>query len=209
MYVCKEDKTEEYDTHPALPERVTALERMPVEAPEIGSNSPAITLLTHLEGLEAALLTKILGKDNVRKLEFVAWENVLTKVYLPMWEETVRTYATGLECVTADALPDMVKNLSMFGMQMLKKSNRSGELDSLSERMGTVIGSALAVALYRMDWELRVSPGAPVSAHSGGTTIEPFEVLGKLVARKLSAEEWRRQCAESGITGLDLGKLTA
>jgi heat shock protein HtpX len=203
----KEDKTEEYHTHPALPERVAALEREPLEVQEVHNEVPAFALLTGLEHLEVSLLTEILGKDNVRKLKYETWEDVLSKVYLPMWQETVRSYAAGLQGVTPEALPDMVKNLSMFGMQMLKKSNRSGEFDSLSERMGTVIGSALSVALHKMGWELRASPGEPVSASRGETILEPFDVLGKLVSRKLSAEEWRRQCEEAGLTGLDLGTL--
>jgi hypothetical protein len=43
--------------------------------------------------------------------------------------------------------------------------------------------------------------------YSTPETPLPFEVIGKLVARKLSAEEWQAQCAEAEISDMDLGRL--
>jgi hypothetical protein len=157
---------------------------------------------------ETVFIGKILGKDKTANLKFVTWEDARTHAYIPMWEDTARTYAGGLEGVTPEALPDLVKNLSTFGMALLKKSNQPGDLESLSSRAGIAIGSALALALLKAGWELRVSPGEPVRAHRGDKRIEPFEVLGRLVARKLNADDWRAQCEEAGIAGVDLGRVT-
>lgn len=205
----QEDKTDELDSHPALPERVAALAHLPAEAhePQATSEVPTIALLGDPTAFETALIGEILGKSVVSNLRFVTWEDALDNAYIPLWQDTARTYARGLEGVTPEALPDLVKNLSTFGMELLKKANQSGEIDSLSSRTGVAIGSALALALHAAGWQLQVSPGQPVRAQRGGQRIEPFEVMGRLVARKLAADEWRALCHDAGIAGTDLGKL--
>lgn len=174
----KEDKTEEFDTHPALPERVAALAHVPSEDTEQPSNEMAtIALLGDPSYLETALIDTILGKGKAASLRFVSWEDACADAYIPMWQDTVRTYARGLEGVTPEALPDLVKNLSTFGMEMLKKAKQGGEMDAVSSRTGAAVGSALALALRGAGWELRVSPGEPVCAQHGESRIEPFEVM--------------------------------
>jgi Zn-dependent protease with chaperone function len=208
----KADRTEEFHTHPAFPERVAAIAQLPTDEAEAerqpDEQVPALSLLGDPADLETTLIGVVLGKKEISRLKPVIWEDACTQAYVPMWQDMVRTFSRGLEGVTPEALPDLVKNLSTFGMQMIKKANQPGELESLTTKTSAAIGSALALALRKAGWELSVSPGQPVCARRGESRIEPFEVMGRLVARRLNAEEWRTQCQSAGIAGIDLGKLT-
>jgi heat shock protein HtpX len=203
----QEDRTGEYDTHPSLPERVAAIAHMPL-GDSADEDPLSLSLLGDLEEADTMLIGEALGKDKVKGLRFVTWEDACEQAYLPMWEDTVRTYAAGLAGVTPEALPGIVKNLGVFGMEMLKKSKKPGDLESMGERTGTAIGSALALALRKAGWDLHVAPGVPVYAQRGDAAIEPFGVLGELIARRLSPEEWQEQCSRAGIAGMDLGALS-
>jgi hypothetical protein len=197
------------DYHPMLSERVAAARHMSTSN-HIGEDPDAsvLTLLDDLDELDSALLVEAIGKERAKRLTFVSWEEALTKAYLPMWTQAVCTYAPGLAGVTPESLPDTVRNLSLFGMELLSKSNRAEQFDSLSKSVSTTLGSALALALHRAGWELHVSPGEPVYAQCGATRIEPFSILARLLTHRLSAEEWRKQCTQAGIAGLDFGKLS-
>jgi hypothetical protein len=204
----KEDKTNEYDSHPALPERVDALKHMPErETPRDDRN--ALMLISNIEELEQNFLQRVMGK-RARPLELVCWEDVRDRVYIPMWERTVADHAEGLVGVTPESLPDIVRNLGHFTTVMVSKARRIQSLDDSAgwhERASITIGSALALALRRAGWELHVAPGEPIAARRDGQEIRPFEVLGRLMSHNLTPEAWREQCSSAGIAGMDFSRL--
>jgi Zn-dependent protease with chaperone function len=207
----KDDKTDDYDSHPALPDRVAALKQLPVQATPLNDAS-ALTLLRNCDRLEQAYLNEMLNGIIVATLKFVAWDNVLEQVYIPMWRDLVATYAEGLSGVTPESLPDIIKNLSRFTTVMAGKAKQRQSFDSSRgwhERASTTIGAALALALRRAAWTLSMAPGEPVVASRDGRQIRPFEALGRLMSGTITAEAWREQCAAAGIHGFDLGKLGA
>jgi hypothetical protein len=199
----KEDKTGIYDSHPALPERIAAVQALPRKSSQ-GEDPLALSLFENIEQLESDCLIKRVRSVKRDKLRPVSWEDARSQAYVPMWQDTVRAYAPGLVGVTPEALPDLVKNLSIFGFDMLKKSNRQREFPSAAQITARAIGASLALALYRAGWDLHVLPGEPICARRDGQQIMPFDVLGKLASHRLSAEGWRKQCMDAGITGIDL-----
>jgi Zn-dependent protease with chaperone function len=230
-----EGTTDLYDSHPSLSERIEGVKRLPIS--DVPSNnhrdSLALTLLSDVTTLERDILIKFMtadvqwqygedmvtdkeakriGKAKASALRYVTWEDCTGQAYLPIWREMVRTYSGGLDGVTPDALPGLVKNLSVFGMSMLKKSGQQGQFDvngGMLQLTSRVLGAALAVALHAAGWELHTSPGQPVYAQRDEQRIMPFEVLSKLMTGRLSAETWQQQCVEAGISGVDLGALAA
>src|SRR5262245_40360536 len=131
----------------------------------------------------------------------------MSHAYIPIWEAMVRTYAPGLVGVTPEVLPNLVRNLSVFGSDLLKKSNHMDEMASVSQITVTTIGASLALALHKAGWDLYALPGEPVYAQRVGKRIIPFEIMGKLASARLSAEAWREQCADAGIKGVDFSHL--
>jgi hypothetical protein len=207
----EEDKTDEYDSHPALPDRVAALKLLPAGARPRDDES-ALTLLGDCDKLELAYLNETLNGTKAENLRLVPWESVLEEVYIPMWRGLVANYTEGLAGVTPDSLPNIIKNLSQFTTVMAGKAKRPQSFDSSGswhQRASTTIGAALALALRKAGWALSMAPAEPVVASRNGLQMRPFEVLGRLMAGSLTAEAWREQCASAGIQGIDFGKLVA
>jgi Zn-dependent protease with chaperone function len=207
----KEDKTDDYDSHPALPDRVAAVELLPAVS-ERGDDSSALTLLTDCEALELAFLNERLTGAKAEQLKLVGWDDVLEQVYIPMWRSLVDTYAEGLAGVTPDSLPEIIKNLTQFTTVMAGKARRRQSFDSSGswhERASTTIGAAVALALRKAGWTLSMAPGEPVVATRDGRQIRPFEALGRLMSGNLTADVWREQCTSAGIQRVDFGKLVA
>jgi len=205
----KEDKTDDYDSHPSLPDRVAALQQIPAQAAP-RNDMTALTLLNDCDRLELAFLNDRLNGIKAENLKLVAWDDVLKQVYIPMWRDLVSTYAEGLSGVTPESLPDIIKNLSQFTTVMASKAKRRQSFDSSGswhERASTTIGAALALALRRAEWTLSMAPGEPVVASREGRQMRPFEVLGRLMSGSLKADAWHEQCTSAGINGVDFGKL--
>jgi Zn-dependent protease with chaperone function len=205
----KDNRTDPYDSHPILPDRVNALKQLPDRvAPR--DNTSALSLLDNLDELEQAFLKETRPK-NARKLEPMLWQDVQSQIFVPRWERAVAAYAEGLKGVTPDSLPDIVKNLTQFTTVLVSKS---GEIHSLEagagwhQRASFTLGSALTLALRNAGWHLYAAPAEPVEARRDGEVIRPFEVLGSLMSGALTPEAWRQQCVSAGISGMDFGDLT-
>jgi heat shock protein HtpX len=204
----KDDKTDKYDSHPALPERVDALKHMPDRATPRDDRN-ALALVNNAEDMERDFLKKVMGKK-AKPLELVRWEDVRDQVYIPMWERTVADHADGLVGVTPESLPDIIRNLGHFTTVMVSKARRIQSLDDSAgwhERASVTIGSALALALRQAGWELCIAPGEPIVALRDGQEMRPFEVLGRLMSHNLTPEAWREQCSSAGIAGMDFSRL--
>jgi heat shock protein HtpX len=202
----KEDKTDIYDSHPALPERIAAVKVLPVRSWQ-GEDPPALSLMENVEQIEDVGLLGLVRSAKRYNLRPISWEDALTQAYIPMWEKTVQAYAPGLAGITSEALPGLVNRLSEFGFEMLKKSNRQREFMDSAQITARAVGASLALALHKAGWDLHVLPGEPICAERDGQQIMPFEVLGKLASHRLSADSWRNQCMEAGIAGVDFGTL--
>lgn len=139
----------------------------------------------------------------------MTWEDAGTEVYVPVWEERARRYASTLKGITPTALPDLsgeIRNLGRTIVSMEPEASLDEEVD-FAQVAASVIGSALAVALHRQGWELYALPGEEVYARQGEKTIKPFEAMQQLASGKLDAAAWRQQCADAGIANVDLGSI--
>jgi heat shock protein HtpX len=205
----RDNRFAQYSTHPSLAQRLEAFAGQ--AGPEVaGDGTPAFTLVRDHARLEREMLTKVIGKKRVEKLKQVDWDDICMQVYYPTWVESVRADARGLSGVTPEALPEIVKNLGVFSVRLLEKSQRRWGSDDdarWNERVSATIGAALSLALHQAGWTLHAAPGEPVRGTRGGEEILPFEVLGKLVSRRLAADDWREQCLRAGIAGVDFGDL--
>jgi hypothetical protein len=193
-------KSDAYDTHPALPERIAALEALPA-GPVAAADPPAIGLLANVAALEHELLVSLAGADMVGKLKPVNWEEVGEQVFLPQWREVATKHAKALAGVTPATLPGRGAEFTQAVAQA------GGEALSATEQArlaGQVVGCALAVALHARGQVMRCVPGAPVSFQAGTETVQPFGVWAELADGTLAAADWHRACAAFGIANADL-----
>jgi Zn-dependent protease with chaperone function len=203
-----EAETNPYDSHPPLRERIAALQSLPCrEMP--GAELPALSLLGDIEGLETHLIGATSHEPGMQAFQSVAWEEVGEKVWAPAWETYAEKYAEVLAGNTSCTFPEFSQNLDAF-------SRRLGEIDGEDlapeerrQQATAVLGIALALALRRTGWELRVLPGDDAICERHSTVIKPFDIVPKLASGELSPEAWQGLSISYGIADLDLAGGTA
>ncbi len=100
-------ETNPYDTHPSMRERIAALQALP-PGPGADDDTPALSLLQDVPGLERKLLIHLFGESKVRKWKLVEWQDVGVTVYVSFWKKYIRDYLTALTGVTPGELPELI-----------------------------------------------------------------------------------------------------
>ncbi|MBA4387492.1 MAG: hypothetical protein C0404_05885 [Verrucomicrobia bacterium] len=203
-----EGKSDPYDTHPSLKERLEALSMQP-QGPDAQDSTLAISLLgDDLPRIEHEMLLAIAGGQLEKDLEPVSWDDVGDKVLVPMWAKAVKGKRKFLSGVT----PGMFGGIAKNPADLLRKF-RTSEHDNYSEEEVTnsmfgTIGASLALALHARGWKFSAKPGEDIVFRSDGPiAIRPFEIIRNIAAGKTTVEDWLGQCRDVGIADLDLGTV--
>ena len=194
-------KVDPYDTHPPLKERIAAVEHLP-PGDASANDASAITLLEEALELEKVLLSTLIVPAPGTRLQPLDWNEVGPKVYMPPWKHLVTANANNLKGITVGNLPATVSQRALLPW-VTAQGHRV--VESYQETLAnTVIGAALALALIKHGWTLEVAPGAAVVVRNGEHSLEPFTVSDSLGSKKLSAEDWEKQCHKFGIANIEL-----
>jgi heat shock protein HtpX len=193
-------RSDPYDSHPSLRERIDALRRTRRAAAPV-PDPPAIELLDDVPGLEAALLSELTQRD-VGGLPSVTWDEAAARVWIGIWEAGCREHGSALAEITVGRLPEVAADVASFFGRIQKTKAGQKRIDVFEG----VIGAALTVMLARTGWSIHANPGDFITATRGDASIQTFGVLPDLMQRKMSPEEWQRTCAENGIAELDLSE---
>jgi hypothetical protein len=201
-----EGKTEPYDTHPPLRDRIAAIEKLDAEPGEKDAEL-AISLLEQPESTELQFLE--LANPNLAKnsLRQVGWDEIGRTVTIPSWKAAVGEYAPMMQGITAGALPEVVKRLPQMGSKIRDPRGMLLTPQQRSQRAGQLLGMALGLALLEKGWELEAQPGN-FYLHRGAQRINVQALMDELVEGKASPEEWMKTCNELGIADLALALPT-
>lgn len=181
-------KTDPYDSHPSLPDRIKALEGLP-PGPEPPTDPPALSLLENASGAEAPLAASLL-KPGAPALRPVSWKDVGIEVQVPFWEARVRREAQVLTGKTVADIPRLIPPATWD-----EGPRRSQSL---------TVGAALAVALVGTGWTVESLPGAPFVLRRGADSVEPFSIVLELLQGKLTERDWQERAAALGIANYRL-----
>ncbi len=199
-------KSDPYDTHPPLKERIAAVEQLPAGKPG-GADPEATTLLTNIPALETQLLATLASPEASAKLTPITWEETCGQVYLPQWKKLYNANRAALEGVSAESLPGLAGDLQALGQRCVDPSGEKVVSEEAERIAKAVVGAALLLLLASKGARLDTTPGKAVSVSIGSATLEPFSVLEALKSRSLNAESWRQRCQDLSILGEDLGKV--
>jgi hypothetical protein len=198
-----EGKSDPFDSHPPLRERLAELAKLNQGEVSAG-DPPAASLLRQLDGLEGELIAFMTGNTEMKSWKSVGWEQVGDRVYLPSWRKAALQYSQGLQGIRPIDFPQVAADLIAFGKRFTAKSELPSP-EVIKARAVEAIGAAFAVKLHGHGWVLRADPGEPFRFLRGEAQIEPFAVLNKLKSGELSKETWIEQCHAAGIADWDLG----
>lgn len=192
----QEAKTNPYDTHPPLRERIAATENLAGGLIHEDSN-PARTLLDHPDATELRFLEKA-NPDLKPGVKCISWDEVGSTVTIPHWKKFVMEYGLFLQGVTAESLPAQVPNFPKIGDRMRDPKGMLLGPEQRTRRAGQLFGVGLALALLDHGWILSVGPGVFFLQHDRAR-LNPFAIIDQLMTGKLSAQDWSTQCRALGI----------
>jgi len=197
-----EGKTEPYDTHPPLRDRIAAIEKLKAEPGE-KDKEMAVSLLDEPESTELQFLELVnpnLAKNSLRQ---VGWDEIGRTVTIPSWKAAVGEYAPMMEGITAGALPEVVKRLPQMGSKIRDPRGMLLTPQQRTQRAGQLLGMALGLALLEKGWELEAQPGS-FFLGKGADRINTFAFMDEMIEGKISAEGWVEICKEFGIAESEL-----
>jgi heat shock protein HtpX len=197
-----EGKTNPFDTHPPLRDRIVAIERLSVAPAEENAES-SLSLLGVPEAAELQFLQFINPKVEKDSLRRVGWDVLGSMVTIPSWKSAVTEYASLLQGITSESIPDVIAKLPEIGMQIRDPQGMLLTPQQRTVRAGRLLASALALAMLDKGWQLETQPGQ-FFFYRGIEKVNVFALLDELIAGRLSSEAWVARCKELGINGAPL-----
>jgi hypothetical protein len=195
------EKTSEYDTHPTLEERLSALG---VKEPPAVEMSGALELLEETREAEEYVLRRMLI-DEARPLRALAWECAGTELWLPRFRERVAPHANALSQVVPEVLPGILLRIDEWA-ERLRTGLALFSPEARRRHVVLLFGTWFAVYLVDLGFELETLPGWPVRATRAGTVVEPFAEIGALFEGKLDTAGWLARCSAIRSPGADVSR---
>jgi heat shock protein HtpX len=201
-------KSDPYNTHPPLRERIAALGPKAMQA-QPATGPRAITLIESEDGMEGRLLA-FLRKKGEQPLQPIDWHDASVRVWSTIWRNKARVGREPLRGLTPADLPSLASDLSgaavRFGFAPDRKvaESRGGVGNALE-----LLCCGVAVLLMQRGWTVSALPGETPSFSRDGRSITPFADLARIAEGKLTAAEWETTWREIGLLNEDLGAASA
>jgi heat shock protein HtpX len=203
----REAKTDPYDSHPPLRDRIAAASKWP------GSTQPreddrASTLLDDLEAAELELLLTLNPNLKQRSLRLLSWDNYTAEFLLPTWKENVAPLAALFAPITTESLPGAIKNLVQIGSQIPDPPGVLLDPRQRAVRAVELLGVALGLVLLDHGWTMFAQPGQ-FYLKRGDEELNPLSMVAHLADGDITREAWIERCQSLGVFGLPLSKPSA
>ena len=200
----KGSKTEPYDTHPSLAERVRALEKLPTQAQLDGR--PAISLLASVGEWERRTLATL--SADFGRLKPIDWTGVTSAVYVPMWKKRIDQDGALLDDYTIGEPPRTKEELLQIGRGILKGAAGQDDDQCLGVAWQLIV-AAFCLTLAPLGWSAETQPGEEVVLRRGNTVLRPWTELRDLMDGRTALADWKTSCALVGIDMLPLRPAAA
>ncbi|HKQ97070.1 MAG TPA: M48 family metallopeptidase [Candidatus Polarisedimenticolia bacterium] len=209
----REGKSDPFDTHPPLRERIEAAEAVVAVAPPEGRSrsdaSPeaggaAVSLLAAVPALERELLMFIADAAAVAGLKPVSWEDVGSTVIANAWDHAVNENRAAFSGLTVGALFATASQPGKFEATLPRRPETVLDEAGRKRRGAWHLGAGLGHALLRAGWAVTSLPGEPIRLARGSDIVEPFEAVQSMADQTLTEAAWQGRCSDLGIAGLGL-----
>ena len=194
-----EGKTNPYDTHPPLRDRIAAIQKMAAESQD-RREEPAVSLLSDPESAELQWIESV--NPNLPKggLKRVNWADVGSTVTIPAWTSAVAELAPVLGENTVESLSQTVKDLAAIGSRIPNPKGMLLAPEQRKQRAKHLLTMALGLAMLERGWQLEAQPGN-FFLYRGSEKLDLFQLMEELTNGKIGQETWNGRCQELGITG--------
>lgn len=199
----KEGKADPYDSHPALRERIAALEQLPMGTVP-ASDPSALSLLDNPSAIESSLLNQLFSQAAPAGFKPVPWEAVGETVYLPHWRALVNTNRDVLQEVSLHQLPALAQNPASVATRLKTPEGHSPPAESAEGFLGYVVGAALTLQLRESGWSLHALPGVPVELRRDDQIFLPFLQMSDLKSGTRTEADWIAFISQAGLSNAAL-----
>jgi Zn-dependent protease with chaperone function len=194
------EKTDRYDSHPSLSERLDALQAC--EPGEPDGSPGALELLREPEALEREMLAALVHPD-AAELPALKWEDVADEVYLARARAMRAEYGDVLGAATVADLSGLAQDIGRLG-EVLQRREPELPDEAAPTFAATLLAEALLAALADDGWAVEAGLAEPVHACRGDEKIAPYDVVAELHDSGPAAAAWRERATERGIADLPL-----
>jgi heat shock protein HtpX len=196
-----ERKTDPYDSHPSLSERIAAVQDCPAGEPD--DSPPATDLVHDPDALEVAMLIDLFGPEAASELRPLRWVDAGREIYLERARALTGAHGELLAGTTVAELGDAATNL---GPLIGKLQQRERELtpEAAPELAAALLAESLIVALEAGGWSIEAPPAKPVLACRGDARLAPHVLVGDLRREQMRPDDWSARATELGIADLPL-----
>jgi heat shock protein HtpX len=198
-----EARTEPYDSHPSLPERLAALRHLPRgDAPP--DDRPARSLLVNAERLERETTARLTARAAPGvELEPVAWPDVAERVFGPRLAAEAHQHAARIAAAFGGA-PTADAALRRLAAALASSSDEAAALvlepelaevapaereQHAREIVGRALGALLGASLVERGGAWRSELGRPLEVITGADIVAPYEVAAEALADRESLPE--------------------
>jgi heat shock protein HtpX len=200
----REAKTQAYDSHPPLRDRIAAASRWSSPS-QVLHDSQAMALVDDVAGIELKLLQALNPGMKAEGLASVSWDSFVPKYLLVQWKQRVAHAADLLEPLITESLPDVAKDLYNLAARIPDPKGMLLTWEQRSQRAVELIGVALGLVLIDHDWILVAQPGQ-LCMKRGEEEINPFTIAADVLAGRITREAWVERCHSLGISGCRMAK---
>ena len=138
----------------------------------------------------------------------VDWSQTCEKVTLPNMVEDLLRWPKLVEHLTPAKLP-AGKTAFEFAVQNARQPREMpGDRHHRDSIALYTFATALTLCLYESGWELHDSIGRTVELRKGQTTINPANVVSRLVNEPAYRQEWASLCENAGISDLRFADMS-
>jgi hypothetical protein len=202
-------RTDSFDTHPSLRDRLAAIGREPDAAGASAGSESAAVLIGDSDEQASALLEFALGRATFDTLKPIEWSAVGHSVFAERWRQIAASHAQWLSRLTVEAVPTGKHAFIGLGSDLVRPDEENVNSDERVARAAYVLGVGIGVLLLDQGWQPLTGPGTPVLLVRGSTTFDPLRAARALAEGITSSDAWKAECQALGIAGLPLGEYAA
>ncbi|HEX8119738.1 MAG TPA: M48 family metallopeptidase [Solirubrobacteraceae bacterium] len=194
----EEDQHDPYDSHPTLRQRLEAVGAKADEHVE-EPGERAVTLVRDHATLENDLLHALYTVEG--GLEPGSWEEV-DRRRLEGYEQLAGELGSLLDGKSVRDLPDLVRDLGNLALRLRRERDDIPTEDDAKGLVFDLLGATTVLALVRNGFTFSAGPGQPIACTRGEERFEPFDELGRLLARDTTDEDRESLRARLGEAGV-------
>jgi len=198
----REGKTDPYDSHPPLRDRIAVAQMLPAQS-QADDDQSAWSLLDNGGATELAFLQAVNPEMPKDALKPVAWEEQGSTVLIPAWTGFVGNYSGLLQRMTVGNLFDSLGKIPDIAPQIRDPEGMLLTPDQRVQRARSLLGTALALALVNQGWRLHCAPGE-LYLDREGERIDPFKLISQLSDGTVSKQAWAEKCKKMELEAIPL-----